>query len=73
MTSMLAKTRDVMRIGKTQTWTTTCKKDEEIKKGTFQRYKSSLLVTLIDFIAGWATMPTGVIPTSKNNNPDNNS
>ncbi len=22
---------------------------------------------------GWATMPTGAIPTSKNNNPDNNS
>jgi hypothetical protein len=23
--------------------------------------------------SGWATMPTGAIPISKNNNPDNNS
>jgi len=26
--------------------------------------------SLMFYYAGWATMPTGAIPTSKNNNPD---
>jgi hypothetical protein len=28
--------------------------------------------TLDQFFSGWATMPTGAIPTPKNNNPDKN-